>query len=699
MSQSATIPTNQGVAWPSNTGISDGRVYLWTGRRQRSQELKQLYESNWVTYWDAYRNVVEPLTDPADWWRSNEPVPTVFKIIETLLPRLVMGMFDSPDWFSIEAKGGRNEQYETMCYNLLKGVVEDMDVFPKIYEALRYSLIMGHCWGKVLWREEYEKRQVLQPREFTNREIIEEHLGRKGLAELEPHMSPEELNAPSGMEGLDTFWLEDEVFNGPDFEWLRLDRVFPDPTGAENWYIEEIHTTLEELKELQDDLDIYDGQQLASLEEHMMTSRAHSQYGGMDSIGDARSGTSAGVSVEYAREPETTEGIPEWIVSPRRDGIGVTLWQCWGKVPKDMRGDDGIAWRLCIIAEGKYILRDDPSPTPDGRPPYFPIRSITIPGQIYGESITKYIGPLAEQQTRLSNMRLDEVFLGVWQQYVFRKNSVVSDNALLMQPGGAIEVNPEPNQGINDTFAILPRKDMLPSVWHEDTWRQTQAEHAASATDIMQGVGGDRAETATGTERKLQQGNARHMLQVMYNDYTVKKQLLSRTWKWLQMRQTQPKIVRTQGEQWAEITLMDLQEGVDITVGGGLHQLSKQARVQMDQELLEFLRDPELRVNFKIIPTLRKWMVDRGWKDPESYLKTEEEISKELYQEGQLQGQAQIAQMQMAAGMQAEGGPQGPGGGGQAQPGGSKAGRTPTKNVPEMPFAGREASLAGKPLT
>ena len=688
MAASATYPINSGgsntqAVWPAGDSSNDSRVKTWSARRQRSQELKQLHESSWTSYWSAYRNEVQPLTDPNDWWRSNESIPTVFKIIETLLPRLVMGMFDSPDWFFVEARNGRSEAYETMCYNLLKQSLEEMDVFPKLYEALRYSLIMGHCWGKVLWREEYEKRQVLQPREFTNREMIEEQLGRSAVSIAKEFMSEEELDLPSGMEGLDTFWVEEEVFNGPDFEWIRLDRVFPDPSGRGEWFVEEIHTTLEDLEDLQEDLDIYNTDMLSALRQHMSLRKA-GDSGGLDNIGDARSGTSAGVGIEYAREPETTEHIPEWIVSPTRDGTGVTLWQCWGKVPREQRGEEGVEWRLVIIAEGKYILRDDPSPTPDGRPPYFPIRAITIPGRLYGESITRYVGPLAEQQTRLANMRLDEVFLGVWQQYLFRKNSVVSDNALLMQPGGAIEVNPEPNQGIADTFMVLPRRDVLPSVWNEDTWRQQQAEHAASATDIMQGVG-QSDETATGIERKLQQGNARHLLQVMYNDHVVKKELLKRVWKWLQMRLTQPKVVQMQGEEWAEINLVDIQHGIDIVVGGGLQQLNKAQRVQMDQELLEFLRDPELRVNFKIIPTLRKWMIDRGWKNPESYLKTEEEIAQELYQQGQLQAQAAAAQGEFAAGMGME----------QAQAEGDMSGKTPSARMPTMPTAGGEASLVG----
>lgn len=686
------IPVNAGVdvedVWPAGGPTQDGRVHLWSGRRQRSQELKQLHESDWVTYWDAYRNVVEPLSDPADWWRSNEPVPTVFKIIETLLPRLVMGMFDSPDWFFVQARNGRSEQYETMCYNLLKQVVEEMDIFPKLYEALRYSLIMGHCWGKVLWREEYEKRQVLQPREFTNEELLEEQFGKAALEEMKKEMTADELSAPSGVEGLDTFWIEDEVFNGPDFEWLRLDRLFPDPTGRGEWYIEEIHTTLEDLEDIQEDLGIYDSTALSLLRNHMQTKGGQAGYGGLDMIGDARSGTSAGVSMEYAREPETTEGIPEWVISPMRDGTGVSLWQCWGKVPKNLR-TNGVEWRLCIIAEGKYVLRDDPSPTPDGRPPYFPIRSITIPGRLYGESIIKYVGPLAEQQTRLANMRLDEVFLGVWQQYLFRKNSVVSDNALLMQPGGAIEVNPEPGQGIQDTFQVLPRKGLLPDVWQEDGWRQTQAEHVASATDIMQGVG-RQDDTATGVERKLQQGNARSLLQVMYNDYTVKRELLQRVWKWLQMRLTQPKVVQMQGEEWAEVTLDSIQEGIDIVVGGGLHQLSRQQRVMMDQELLELLKDPEIRGQFNVNAVLRKFMVDRGWQNPETFLKTEEQLALEQYAQGLMAGQAQLAQQEFGQG-QAMAQAQGMG----APPPG--AGRQPpSERVPDVPFAGREASLAGQ---
>jgi hypothetical protein len=579
--------------------ISAPEIMLWTARRQRSQELKQIYEGQWIQYWRWYKNYSEPLTDAADWWRSNETIPTVFKVVETILPRILLGMFQSPDWFTVEAKQRRDEQYETMVTQLLRTAMDDMDIFSKMFEAIKYSTIMGHCWGKVIWREEYSDRQVLEPELVTDPETGEETVGVASRV------------------------VTEEDYNGVDFEWRPNDRIFPDPTGEGRWYLEEIDATLEELQDIQDQYGIYNKEEFARLKAAIPPSMSRPQGG--DSLSDARSGTSAGVSVEYAREPEATEDIPNQIVSPMRDGIGVKLWQCWGWVPQELR-NDGSAWRLTVIAEGKYVLRDEPAPTPDGRPPYFPMKSIPIPGRLYGESVLRYVGPLADQQTRLANMRLDEVFLGVWQQYLFRKDSVVSDNQLLMQPGGAIEVHTEPNQNVGDAFEVLERRPLLPEAYKEDEFRQLQAEHAAAASDIMQGVSGNDRQTATEVERRLQQGNARHVLQSLWFDNTVKKELLERTWKWLQMRLTTKKKVRMVGEEYTEVDLTQIQIPVDIVVGGGLFALSKDTRVAMDQELVQLAASPAFAMWMKPGPVLRRLLMDRGWKNPDAFVKTDKEV-------------------------------------------------------------------------
>jgi hypothetical protein len=277
-------------------------------------------------------------------------------------------------------------------------------------------------------------------------------------------------------------------------------------------------------------------------------------------------------------------------------------------------------------------------------------------------------------------MRLDEVFLGVWQQYLFRKNAVVSDNALLMQPGGAIEVNPEPNQTIQDTFMVLPRKPVMPEAYQEDQYRQVQAEHAAAASDIMQGVSGGDRSTATEVERRLQQGSARHLLQVMYNDYTVKREILKRTWQWLQMRMPASKQIKLSDGQPVNVDLSMIQIPVDIVVGGGMDTLSKEARLQMDQELIQLTQSEIFAPYFKPVPILRKWLLDRGFNNPDAYLKTQEEIYAEQMAQQQM-AQQEMAVRQMEA---------------QAGAGGQAGGQS--FDVPEMLPPGQDAQLVGETL-
>ena len=48
-----------------------------------------------------YRAYMDDMTDTADWWRSNAVIPEMFDSIETVLPRLILGMFSKPEWFDV----------------------------------------------------------------------------------------------------------------------------------------------------------------------------------------------------------------------------------------------------------------------------------------------------------------------------------------------------------------------------------------------------------------------------------------------------------------------------------------------------------------------------------------------------------------------------------------------------------------------
>ena len=638
---------------PTNSAAYHPTVRLWGSRRARSQELKSLYTEKWTQYWQYYRNYVVPLTDPADWWRSNEQIPTVFKIIETLLPRYVTGMFDSPDWFTVEGRNTLGEKYENKCFNLIKTTVEEMDVFETMTEALRYACIMGHCWGKVTWKEEIIKLQ-----RFLQQQVVN--------VDDEGQPTEETLIVRS---------IKDEkVYDGPQFEYRTLDVIWPDPTGRGMWFIEDIDTTISELETTQETEGVYDQ---AVLNELKATLGPAPMQEGLDTIGSSSKGTTGVNTIEYSREPDTTEGISQYLVNPMREGQGVKLWQCWGYVDPEYRGPDGCEWRLTVIAEGRYILRDDPAPTPDMKPPYFPIKAIPIPKILYGESIINYIGPLADQQSRIANMRVDEITMNIWQTHIVKAGLLPADTQLINMPGAVVQANLDQNQDIRDVFAPIVRHPVFTEAWTEDSYRQTQAEHCAAASDMTQGVGGQGDKTATEAQLLTQQGNARHLLQVMWNDTTVKKELLERIWGFLQMRLTTPKVVRMVDE---PIDLTQIQEPIDINVNGGLFALTKQARLQMDQELVQLLNIPQFAAVAKSDAIFQQLLQDRGWKKPERFLKTEEEIQNE-------QARQQISEL-LGQTMPQSSGPPGPSPGGM--PGGDA--------VPNLPPEGQEASLGGQTL-
>ena len=131
---------------------------FWSRRKTVSEFLKKNHQSDWTNYWRWYLAWVERMNDPLDWWRNNAPDPEAFKVIETLLPKHILGMFLSQEWFTVKGRERQDAEYARIVQSLLMYMVDRNDLFPKIYECMKYCLIMGHAWGKVTWRVEVEDR-------------------------------------------------------------------------------------------------------------------------------------------------------------------------------------------------------------------------------------------------------------------------------------------------------------------------------------------------------------------------------------------------------------------------------------------------------------------------------------------------------------------------------------------------------------
>src|SRR3989304_167885 len=91
-----------GVPGPRPVRPTDDEIIeVWQTLKTYAQQMRDPYETQWVKNWKLYRAHLVEFSDPADWWRSNTFVPEMFNSIETILPRILLGMFSRPEWFDV----------------------------------------------------------------------------------------------------------------------------------------------------------------------------------------------------------------------------------------------------------------------------------------------------------------------------------------------------------------------------------------------------------------------------------------------------------------------------------------------------------------------------------------------------------------------------------------------------------------------
>jgi hypothetical protein len=216
--------------------------------------------------------------------------------------------------------------------------------------------------------------------------------------------------------------------------------------------------------------------------------------------------------------------------------------------------------------------------------------------------------------------------LNVWGQYVYDKASGITSNEMLFQPGGAIGVNGNPR----DAFMQLTRQPNLPEAYEEDQYRQTQAEAAAGVPDLFQGANQSDRPTTGDTQLRVQQGGMRFNAHALWLDQTFKRELLNRTFRFLQMRMPAEHVARVLGSDGIDydvtLDLSSIQIPVDFTISGGLLGISKQQRIDQYQRLIEFGASPIYGPFIKADAVLTDFMRELGKHDISRYVKTPMEM-------------------------------------------------------------------------
>ena len=628
MAGAAQPMLDTGIPGPRSLFKSDEEIIgIWQTRKSISQQMRDPYETQWVKNWKLYRAYIADMPDPQDWWRSNTFIPEMFNSIETILPRILLGMFSKPEWFDVTCPhytlpghpGIPCADYERMVKSLLLGGTRRMNLFQTACMGQKYGSIMGHSWFKL----RYEREVIDRPQEV-------------------PVTDP----LTGEVIGMSTELMPFVAYDDPRLDFISNFRVWPDPTGNNEWFIEEIETTLEKLDYLQRQLGIY--RNLDSIAGQGLTNQPtdpmnrNTSYGGGSAYGE--------------EDIASVEGFSNQARDESYDGQKVTLLVCTGRVP--YTPEDGAYYRRTVIADDQTIIRDGVNPTPDMKPEIFGVQSIPIPGFVYGDSVIRYAGPLNEQLNRVENFRMDEVILGIWQQYVANRSAVTS-NQLLFQPGGIVFVDTVSD--VQSAFRVLERKPLLPQAYQEAAVKSDQIQRTTGATSTQQGaIPASQDRSATAFAGRTQLGNERFRLMVMWQNMIFKKPLLSRMFALYQRHLPPDRLVRIVGTDWqVPIDISMIQDDVDINIDADIYELDSVAKNQGLAMLMQAAAQPPFDVWLKPGEILRDTIEAALNKDGRRYVRTDEEVAA-----------MQMAQAQAALFAAAAGGGAGNGAGAQPSMGG-----------------------------
>jgi hypothetical protein len=582
------------IPGPRATNVDDAAlINIWNRRKAISQRLRYPYESMWVRNWKAYRAFQEDAPDPQDWWRSNEYIPEIFNSVETILPRMVLGMFSKPEWFDVNCPhanipghpGINCFDYERMVKSLLLSGTRRMNLFEPAYEGSKYCTIMGHVWWKLVWEQTPETRMVDVP-------------------EMDP-MS----GMPTG--GVRSMAVPYLSYDDPKLSWVSNFRVWPDPTGQGEYFIERIDTTLEKLQRINQRLGIYKNLDTLEKAPVNLMKETNSPVARTDGYSNREN------------ELYAIEGFSPDVRDEGHEGTPIQLDVCVGLVPYD--APDGIQWRRTVIANNQTIIRDGANPTPDLKPEYFSSQQIPVPGFVYGDSVVRYAEPMNRQLNRIANYRMDEVVLGIWQQYIANRNAVTA-NQLQFSPGGTIFVDTAAD--VRTAFAVLERRPILPESYKEEAVSMDRIQRTTGATAIQQGSQTSSRETATSVGARVQLGSERFRLAVMWQNMTFKRQLLKRMFALYQRHLDAGRLVRIVGTDYQiPIDITMLQDDVDIDIDADIYDVDGPLKQQALAQLMQAASVPPFAQWLRPEVLLRDSIENALNKDGRKYVKSQAEVA------------------------------------------------------------------------
>jgi len=407
--------------------------------------------------------------------------PRVFRIIETITPRLVA---NEPTGSFYPRESG-----DTATAQILKSLIKydwkRADMFYKLTTFVKSMLIFGTAFGINLWDYRETKKKRMSPKMINGNNVW----------------------TPSSTE--DSVVVD---FDGPNFEPLNIYDCFPDPnaTTVDNmrWFILRTFKTLKELR-------------------HENDTRGMEVYKNLDvlerAMSDKKENKTTGNSFDYREHRRMMLSTEELIGQDESNPEFVVL----RRFTRDRWVD--------IVPEFDIVIRDIPNPYFHGQLPIVVGVDYPYPGELYGMGEIEPIDRIQRAINAVLNQRLDNVQLVLRSMWKVRKGGGVDMHTLVSSPGNVITTD--------DMTAVeaVQVPDVTGNTFVGTMNYLTAAlQNGSGITDYTMGVNTSAnvaTDTATGVRLVQQEANAQFKLKIQLF-YSMVVEKIANQWKDLRIQFT-----------------------------------------------------------------------------------------------------------------------------------------------------------------
>lgn len=266
------------------------------------------------------------------------------------------------------------------------------------------------------------------------------------------------------------------------------------------------------------------------------------------------------------------------------------VYEYWGNY--DVNGD-GIAEAIVCTWVGDTVIRLEPNPYPDSKPPFLVVPFNSIPFQMHGEANAELVGDNQKVKTAIIRGVIDNMAQSNNGQVGMRKGAIDMANRKKFLSGKNFEFNGSPNDFWQGSYNAIPGSafDMLALMNNE-------IESVTGVKSFSQGItGSSLGSSATGARGALDATSVRRMNIVRNVAENLIKPLMR---KWMAYNAEfleDEEVVRITNEEFVPVRRDDLggKIDIDITVSTAEDNAAKAQELAFLIQTMGPNEDPEIR--------------------------------------------------------------------------------------------------------